>query len=229
MIISKYESVEEALCSIVLWPWCFLLVFTHAFFYENNEIMFMFIEWGLPVLYGSLLLLEHFWNFGVHIFVYLNGGRGRRSFFLTLIEDVLSFFIVIVRISLQVVRGLLCGFMHNLFRELNDKLIDIFEIYEYYNDWDIPFFRYGIIIDSINFICNWYLISLMLLFVYSILFLQLLFLLIAVWLFCRCWFISSSYEDYEYLHNDYEANIKSGLINKKRDLNLKKNYKIKFV
>jgi hypothetical protein len=44
LVLNKYESSEEAICSIVLWPWCFLLVFTHVFLIDNNEIIFIFVE-----------------------------------------------------------------------------------------------------------------------------------------------------------------------------------------
>ena len=122
--LDKFESIDEALCVIVLFPWCFLLVFTHAFFIDNNEIIFFFVEWGLPVVYGVLMLVEHMWNFGVYFFVYLSGGRGRRSFFLTLGEDLLNLLIVLIRVCLQVVRGLLCGLMHKFFKDLVDQVVE---------------------------------------------------------------------------------------------------------
>ena len=90
LVLNKYESSEEALCIVVLWPWCFLLVFTHVFLIDNNEILFIFIEWGLPIVYGFFLLFEHLWNFGSYFFVYLNGGRGTRSMLIVIIEDILT-------------------------------------------------------------------------------------------------------------------------------------------
>jgi hypothetical protein len=64
----------------------------------------------------------------------LNGGRGRRSLLVTVVEDILTFFIVIIRVSLQVVRGLLCGFFHNFFREVADTVANIYHTYCYYAD-----------------------------------------------------------------------------------------------
>jgi len=192
LVLNKYESSEEALCIVVLWPWCFLLVFTHIFLVDDNEVLFIFIEWGLPIVYGFFLLFEHLWNFGSYFFVYLNGGRGRRSIFIVIIEDILTFFIVIIRVSLQVVRGLLCGFFHNFFRGVYDKVFDLYHVYLYYSDWSVPFFHTNPTAQLIYFFLGWYIIAFTLLFVYIILFLQLLFLIIAVWLFCRCWFISSA-------------------------------------
>ena len=211
----------------VLWPWCFLLVFTHAFLVDNHEVLFIFIEWGLPIVCGFFLLFEHLWNFGSYFFIYLNGGRGRRSLVITLIEDVLTFFIVIIRVSLQVVRGLLCGFFHNFFRELNDMAIDLYHLYVQYTDWSIPFLTSASpFMDFIFFCAKWYLIGFLLLFTYAIMFLQLLFLVIAVWLFCRCWFISSGELLYtETTHFDYMWNKKAmntfDFYDCRRDENLK--------
>lgn len=223
LVLNKYETSEEAICMVVLWPWCFLLVFTHVFLIDNNEIIFIFVEWGLPVVYGFLLLIEHLWNFGSHFFIYLNGGRGRRSFLLTVIEDILTFFIVIIRVSLQVVRGLLCGFFHNFFREVTDTLTNNFHMYTFYSDWSIPFFRSSyFFVDFIDMCGRWYFIGFGLLFVYAILFLQLLFLIIAVWLFCRCWFISSSHISEHSVQSDYLWNKKRSLYDHRRDIYLGK-------
>ncbi len=223
LVLNKYESSEEALCVVVLWPWCLLLVFTHLFLIDNNEVLFIFIEWGLPIVYGFFLLFEHLWNFGSYFFVYLNGGRGRRSLLIVIIEDILTFFIVIIRVSLQVVRGLLCGFFHNFFRGVYDNIFDLYHMYAYYADWTVPFFyTSSTLSDVVTFGLSWYLIAFTLLFVYIILFLQLLFLLIAVWLFCRCWFISSSNTSTEEtVIVDHLWNRKMDYIDSRHDDNLK--------
>lgn len=223
LVLNKYESSEEAICMVVLWPWCFLLVFTHVFLIDNNEIMFIFVEWGLPVVYGFFLLIEHLWNFGSHFFVYLNGGRGRRSLLVTIIEDILTFFIVIIRVSLQVVRGLLCGFFHNFFREIADRVANIYHIYCWYADWNIPFVSTStVFVDVVSMLARWYVLGFTLLFVYAILFLQLLFLIIAVWLFCRCWFISTNNVSENNVYSDYLWNKARSPYDHRRDIYLGK-------
>lgn len=187
----KFESFEETFCVIVLWPWCIFLVFTHVFFLENNEVFFVFMEWGLPVIIGFMIILESLWVFGCHIFIYLTGSRGRRFFFIVIIEDLVAFSILLSRVTLQIVRGIICAFYHDFFR-------DIFELITYLWDdifvfSDIGLFEEGLLLRFLIFFVDIYFMSMMLFFVYFILFLQLLFLLIAVWLFCRCWFISSRY------------------------------------
>jgi hypothetical protein len=193
---------------------------------DNNEIIFIFVEWGLPVVYGFFLLVEHLWNFGSHFFIYLNGGRGRRSLVITLVEDILTFFIVIIRVCLQVVRGLLCGFFHNFFRELADKILNIYHLYCFYSDWDIPFIRsYTLFVDVISYGADLYLLGFALLFAYAILFLQLLFLVIAVWLFCRCWFISTyNIEDENNGRDDYLKNKVWSTYDHRRDIYIRKVY-----
>lgn len=186
----KFESYEEALTSFILWPWAIFLVFTHFTGIEDHESFFIFIEWGLPVVYGYFLILEHIWNFGKHMLLYLNGTRGRSVLIVTLFEDFIAFSIIFARITLQAVRGLICGFFHDFFRELSDYLLNIWELYWNYIDSDLPFCSDYYVFDSILFFSDWYILVFILLFIYVILFLQLLFLVIAVWLFCKCWFIS---------------------------------------
>jgi hypothetical protein len=186
----KFESYDEALCVIIIWPWCVFLIFTHIFAFDNNESFFIFIEWGLPVIYGYLLLSEHIWNFGQYFFVYLNGSKGRRLLTITLIEDLVSFIIILSRVSLQVVRGLICGFFHDFFREMSEYLFDTWFLYYEFISNTTPQSLF-VKKDLFLFFVDVYIIAFTLLFIYAILFLQLLFLVIAVWIFCRCWFISS--------------------------------------
>ena len=212
----KFESYEEAICIIILWPWCIFLIFTHIFSSENNEIFFIFIEWGLPIIYGYLILLESIILFGSYFFIYLNGARGRKLLFVTLIEDIISFIILLARVTLQMVRGIICGLYHDFFRELIEYIIDTWETYWFYATWQVPFLKNYYIIDSLLFFIDWYIIAFTLLFIYIILFLQLLFLLIAVWLFCRCWFISTKVAINKF---------KLLSLNSTRETNLHKNYK----
>lgn len=196
----KFESYEEAICILILWPWCIFLVFTHIFTVESNETFFIFVEWGVPVIYGYLILLESIWLFGVHFFVYLNGSRGRRILTITLIEDIVNFMILLARVTLQMVRGIICGLYHDFFREVTEYLIDTWDIYWYYASVELPFCKNNYLTDFSLFFIDWYIFAFLLLFIYIILFLQLLFLLIAVWLFCRCWFIS-----FKHINNIYKS------------------------
>lgn len=210
----KFESYEEAICIIILWPWCVFLVFTHIFTLENNEVFFIFVEWGLPILYGYLVLLESLVLFGSYFFIYLNGARGRKFLIITIIEDLISFVILISRVTLQIIRGIICGLYHDFFREIIEFTIDNWEMYWFYINWKTPFIEQSYVMDYILFFIDWYIIAFLVFFIYILLFLQLLFLLIAVWLFCRCWFISSS------VIVDYNKNNK---FLKKRNKNLYKN------
>jgi len=219
----KFESYEEALCSIILWPWCIFLVLTHLVTLENNEIFFIFIEWGLPVMYGYMLIIEHIWLFGSHFLIYLNGARGRRSLIITIIEDIISFFILIARVSLQMIRGIICGFYHDFFREITEYIVDSWETYAILSTWDMPFYSSRPFNNFLFFFINWYLIALTLLFIYLILFLQLLFLLIAVWLFARCWFMSKKKQPYNY--DNYFDNLYKHF---QRERNIEHIYALKY-
>jgi hypothetical protein len=83
----------------------------------NHNILFSFAEWGLPIIYGLFLLIEHCWAFGVYILVYLVGARGRKSFIVILLEDIVALLILIVRVLLQSIRGLIVGMFHFICRE----------------------------------------------------------------------------------------------------------------
>jgi hypothetical protein len=62
--------------------------------------------------------------FGVYFLVYLNGGRGRKFLLVTLVEDLIAFIILLARVTLQVVRGIICGLYHDFFKELTEYIID---------------------------------------------------------------------------------------------------------
>jgi hypothetical protein len=125
----KFESYEESLTTFIFWPWCIFLIFTHLVEIENQEVFFIFIEWGLPIIYGFILISEYIFNFGKYIYIYLNGAKGRSIFIITLLEDFVAFSIIFARVSLQVIRGILCGFFHDFFRELSDFIFDVWEYF----------------------------------------------------------------------------------------------------
>lgn len=187
----KVESVEEVLCLIVLWPWCIFLVFTHLVMAADYVFMFGFAEWGLPVFYGLLLLVEHLWAFGVSLVAYLMGVRGRKLVVVTFIEDIIAVVIMISRVVLQAVRGLIVGMFHFICREVLLNLVSW---------WDNDFVSGAEFTSEMCRVRCWYdamglasdvlLAAGGLLVVVAIMFLQLTFLIISIWLFCKCWFIS---------------------------------------
>ena len=129
----KFESYEETLCVIVIWPWCIFLIFTHVLYLEDNEIFFIFIEWGTPVLLGLMFLVEFAWIVTCHCLMYLvgSGENTRKSIILVFVDDLMAFFILLSRVCLQFVRGLVCSLYHDFFRE-------IYEILTY--KWDVSYF-----------------------------------------------------------------------------------------
>ena len=49
--------------------------------------------------------------------VYLTGGRGRKSLFIMVVEDIVAGVIMVARVGLQVVRGVIVGIFHFICRE----------------------------------------------------------------------------------------------------------------
>lgn len=194
---SAFESIEEVLCILILWPWCIFIIFSHIFGASNQTIFFGFAEWGLPVLYGLLLLLEHTWVFGTYIFVYLVGTRGRASLIVSFFEDIIAMLIMIVRVVLQSIRGLIVGMFHFICREalLTMSKWWNFDMISGRNTSFVNM-RQGETLYFVNLFTDLILAFGSLVVVTAIMFLQLLFLLISVWLFCKCWFISYSNFNY---------------------------------
>lgn len=194
---SAFESIEEILCILILWPWCIFIIFSHLFGASNQHIFFGFAEWGLPVIYGLLLLLEHVWTFGIYIFVYLVGTRGRPSLIISFFEDLVAILIMIVRVILQSIRGLIVGMFHFICREalLTMSKWWNFDTISGRNIGLAPT-RQGEFLYYINLFTDLILALGSLVVVTAIMFLQLLFLLVSVWLFCKCWFIS--YNNFTY-------------------------------
>ena len=189
--IDKTESTEETVSLLILWPWCILLIFTHMFTVSNNNFMFGFAEWGLPIVYGLILLLEHLWLFSIYFVIYLTGARGRKSITITLIEDLIALSILLARVLLQAVRGLIVNMFHFICRETLLNMPKWWTMSCYYNS------SIGLETESLKSSFNNLALSSDLIIVGSsfiivtaIMFLQLTFLVISVWLFCKCWFIS---------------------------------------
>lgn len=189
----RVESSEDIICLIVLWPWCIFLIFTHLFCTSDYICMLGFAEWGLPVFYGLILLVEHMWLFGGHLVIYLMGVRGRRNLLATFVEDMIAFIIMISRVVLQSVRGIIVGMFHFICRE---SLLNM-------TRWWNHTFIFGVTEgDEISKMACWYdwlvliidifAAAIGLILVIAIMFLQITFLVISVWLFCKCWFLSYS-------------------------------------
>jgi len=187
----KVETAEEGIVLAILWPWCFLIVFTHLMTLTDHAVMFGFSEWGLPVTYGLVMLLEHGWSMGTYLFVYVAGAAGRRISLITAIEDAVALLILIARVLLQAVRGVIVGMFHFICREML---------------WNMSgYWTHNTVANSATTLAPQALPktspALQLLFdctvtggsfviITAVMFLQLLFLLVSVWLFCKCWFTS---------------------------------------
>ena len=189
--VDKLESTEEALSLIILWPWCVFIITTHLMALANYDALFVFAEWGLPVIYGLIMLLEHWWAFGVYLLVYLNGARGRKLIILTALEDIVTLSILIARVLLQAVRGLIVGMFHFICREMIWNMpaywthIAVPAATTAYTDENVSSIYYyqHLLFDCILTGGSFIIIT-------AIMFLQLIFLLVSIWLFCKCWFTS---------------------------------------
>lgn len=93
------------------------LIFSHLCSVTNLRFIFGFAEWGLPIVYGLLLLLEHVWVFGSYMLLYATGVGGRRNYVVTLLEDSVALIIMVARVVLQVIRGVIVGMFHFICRE----------------------------------------------------------------------------------------------------------------
>ena len=166
------------------------MFFLHFFFFDNFLNTYIFLEWSLPVIFGLFIILENIWLFSSSIFIYLNGSKGRKFFFITLVEDFINLFILITRILLQIIRGVICSLYHDFFREIS--ILFFFKIYNFFFFLNFVF-NFNIINSfwflSVFFI-KFFFIVIVMTFAVLLMFLQILFLFLAIWLFCKCWFIS---------------------------------------
>lgn len=189
--VLKVESVEEIMCLVVLWPWCIFLIFTHLCVVSEYMVLFCIIEWGLPVFYGLILLTEHLWMFGVNMTGYLMGIRGRKNLFATFIEDLIAVIIMVARVVLQSIRGIVVGMFHFICREALLNMSRWWEHEFVFNKKNsIASIKIGNWYDLISIIIDLAMAFMGLLLIVGIMFLQLTFLIISIWLFCKCWFIS---------------------------------------
>ncbi len=189
--IDKVESVEEIICLIILWPWCFLIIFTHLYTVANYDYTFGFAEWGLPVTYGLIMLVEHWWAFGAYIFVYITSTKGRRSLVITIFEDTISMAILIARVLLQAVRGVIVGMFHFICREAIWNMTAWWTHNNHANSaTSLNTEALTTIHPGLNLMFDILLTGGSFVIITAIMFLQLIFLIVSVWLFCKCWFIS---------------------------------------
>lgn len=188
---NKVESIEEVVSLIILWPWCIFLIFSHliTFYQEMNAVGFA--EWGLPVLYGFILLAEHQWSLGSYSLVYLVGIRSRKSLIINIFEDIGGSSIMVARVGLQAVRGVIVGMFHFICREALLVVEQWWNTDNWFNhNLGNGTRKSGIYRDILNLIRDLILAGGSLVIITAIMFLQLLFLLVSVWLFCKCWYIS---------------------------------------
>lgn len=187
----KVETVEESIVLAFLWPWCFLIVFTHLMTVTDHTALFGFSEWGLPVTYGIIMLLEHCWSMGTYLFVYIAGAAGRKYSLITALEDAVALLILIARVLLQAVRGVIVGMFHFICREMiwnmsghwthNNVMNSSTAMAQQQLSATKPLIQ--LLFDGVVTGGSFVIIT-------AVMFLQLLFLLVSVWLFCKCWFTS---------------------------------------
>ncbi len=137
------------------------------------------------------MLVEHIWAFGLFFLTYLVGARGKNSGLITAAEDGIVSLILIIRVLLQAIRGIIVGLLHFICRELVWSLAPLWttnfvvtaqtaeSATNPTHTWYIQFLVCDILTTGISFAV-----------ITAVMFLQLLFLFISVWLFCKCWFIS---------------------------------------
>ena len=166
------------------------LFFSNFFEYDDNINYVVFIEWNIPVCFGMILILELIFMLKSYIFMYLNGSKTKKLILVTFFEDLINFFILNIRILLQLIRGIICGIYHDLLREFNIKaIIDLHDSnFDWINSSEITSacIEIRIFAKIIFVICYLYIIT----FAVILMFLQALFLFLAIWLFCKCWFMS---------------------------------------
>lgn len=192
----KLENMLEGYISLKFFFFLMFLFFSNFFEYDDNINYVIFIEWNIPVCFGMVLILELIFMLKSFTFMYLNGSKTKKIILVTYFEDLINFFILNIRILLQLIRGIICGIYHDLLREYNIKtIIYLHEInFEWINSNEITNADIKIkILSKILFvICYLFIIT----FAVILMFLQALFLFLAIWLFCKCWFMSVSSSKY---------------------------------
>lgn len=189
-LFEKLENIEESFGSLKLIAFILSLIFSNIFFWNNYINFIVFIEWNLPVCFGIILILELLYLLGSYMFLYLNGANSRKAIIASFFEDLINFFILLVRIFLQFIRGVICGIYHDLLRESNIVIvrwlidIDTNLFLNESNDLNLT----SILLLNIFLYYLFYLFIIT--FGVTLVFLQSIFLCLAIWLFCKCWFLS---------------------------------------
>lgn len=195
-LFEKLENNEESYLTIKLVSFFLFLFFSNFLAIDSNINFIVFIEWNLPVCFGIILICELVYFFGSYILLYLNGSKSRKVLIVSFFEDLMNFFILLIRISLQLIRGIICGIYHDLLREANIKIIQW--LVELNWNWvlkyntDYPFTSTPLFYLILFYIFFLYIIT----FAIILMFLQALFLFLAIWLFCKCWFLSVLYSKF---------------------------------
>ena len=186
----KLESIKEGFLVAKLVFFFLTIYISNIFTFDDYIDFIVFIEWNIPVCFGVILILELIWMLKSHIFIYLNGSKTKNVMSVTLIEDLINFFILNIRVFLQLIRGIICGIYHDLIREANIKIIIWLHTTNY--DWinSIELVTVDIYIKILYKIIFYFFYILIITFALILMFLQALFLFLAVWLFCKCWFMS---------------------------------------
>lgn len=192
----KLENMKEGFLMAKLMFFFITIFFSSFFFFDDYINYLVFLEWNIPVCFGIILILELLWMLKSYIFIYLNGSKTKGTLLVTFFEDLINFFILNIRILLQLIRGIICGIYHDLLRESNIKIILwLHETnFEWINSIELSItnvyikFSYKIIFFIFYLIIITFAVILM--------FLQALFLFLAIWLFCKCWFMSINYSKF---------------------------------
>jgi len=213
-IFEKLENFEESYLFLKLASFILFLFFSNLFLWSEYINFIVFIEWNIPVCFGLVLIIELVLLFGSYILLYLNGSKSRKILVASFFEDLMNFFILVVRIFLQFIRGVICGIYHDLLREAN--LIIIRRLVNLNESWlllfnnnhsfqNVPLFYIIVFYVFFFFIVT---------FGVTLMFLQALFLFLAIWLFCKCWFLAV-------LHSKFLINNKDNLLKYKKYFNVK--------
>ena len=119
----KLENIKEGFLIAKLTFFFFTIYISSLFGFDDYINYIVFVEWNIPVCFGIILILELIWMLKSHIYIYLNGSKTKNIMIATLLEDLINFLILNIRIFLQLIRGIICGIYHDLIREANVKII----------------------------------------------------------------------------------------------------------
>ena len=123
----------------------------------------------------------------MYIFVYLVGVRGRRSFVVNMFEEFVAMLIMVVRVLLQSIRGVIVGMFHFICRE---ALLNMARWWssDFAFNHQLGSVQSGdaLSLDVLVMLADFGLAAGSLVVVTAIMFLQLIFLIVSVWLFCKC-------------------------------------------